>query len=208
MKPHVFLLIVLTLSSCYNRFSCGPSQNKNLGTIDLSKTFKSWNLEQQIDTLFFVSKTDTLVLVKKNYNSPKHKQVKAYNICQRIDIKPYTAYAYYEYPNKASYFQGDDILLHLDPEITLDNETREETLYLNLAHGNHSLKAAVPLAQGVTEGPFFDASTRFVFKDSITLQGVRFRDVWVCDSLNSQMYYSASLGLVGIGIDGRGFLRE
>ena len=203
MKPHVFLLFLfLVLSSCYNRFSCGPAQNKNLGTISFSKMFQDWNLAQQTDSLVFVSKTDTVTLIKNDYNTQKHKQAKVYNVCQSIDIKPYTAYAYYEYPNQEHMFQDDAVVLHIDPVISYHEDTKQESLYLNLAHGNNSIKAAIPANHGTLKGPPFNThNTRFILQKTLSLDDKKFSNIWVCEANGLAMYYHSHKGIIAFSIN-------
>lgn len=210
MKQLVLVLLFsFSVSSCYNRFSCGPAQNKNLGAISFSSSFQDWNKENQHDTLFFSNSTDTLRLLTSTTTSSKPKRAKAYHVCESIDIKPYTAYAFYEYPNKERMFQGDATLLHIDPVIVYEDQQKQELLYLNLAYGNNSIKAAIPANTSDQKGPpFTTQGTRFIWQKTVSLGDKKFSYMWVCEANGLAMYYHPRKGMVAIRIDNTIFYKH
>lgn len=193
-----FVLTGLIQQSCFYRIKCDESKSVKIGDIEYSAKFARMELHRSDQELHFESNSGSLTF-KRNDNS--HNEIRRLNdekICEEIDIKPTSAYKYYEYPNWGCSFIDGPGIISIDPEMEKLDDKRGESLYLTFSSGNSSLKARVPVSNidtSITYQPFGEL---FQFKNSIDLDDREFENIWVFRKGKTAMYYSESLGIVAL----------
>jgi hypothetical protein len=203
-SPMIFLLISsLAFSSCVNRFKCDASNQVRLGEIDYSATFKEWEIEVASDLMKFTSSNETISLKKREANELPFKRLNEYLVCKSINIKPYRAYAYYEYKNLSSHFASDEMSVVIEPDISKEEGKRAESIYLTFykAGASNSIKARVPVTNLDLDKPREPFGVLFTFHDSIMLEDRNYTDVWMYKEENMAIYYNKENGIVALESD-------
>ena len=220
----IFLLgivICLLFSSCYYRRNCSSSDSIKLGETDYSDKFKEYNIERFEDTLIFKSSSNVLTLIRGEMPNKRPGAVREYSVCKGIDIKAYTAYAYYEYENLESMFYGDSSMLIITPDISAgknmrrkpiipvsaEKNMRREALYLSFTKKMPGAKGRVPVSNVDTTKTYSPFGELFKYHDSIELNGAVFHDIWFFKRHQEGIYYSKTLGVVALEADNEIFVR-
>lgn len=191
-------LITLMTTSCYHRTSCDSSDNKNLGKTDFTEEFKQWNTEQNTELMVFSNGTKNIELTRRKNTNKTAQRLKVKNLCESIDIKPYTAYSYYEYEDISSVFLGDNIIISVEPSMTNVEEVRTEVIFLSFNLENQGVKAQVPVINAekvISSEPY---GNKFEFKESIEIAGKTLKNVWHVEREKSQIFYSKKDGIIAI----------
>lgn len=213
MKNFTILIFGLTifigLSSCFQKINCDISKEKKLGNIEYSNQFKQFNIEASGNTISFSNGIEELIFIKNNSLEKRPQRLNDYKICESINIKPISAYAYYEYENLETVFQMDSAILVLSPEIEKLGNKRGESLYLNFSkEGVGTVKARVPISNIDTTITYQPFGELFKFNERITLGDQNFEDIWSFKSANLGIYYSKKSGVIALETNGNFFLRN
>ena len=214
MKINSTLLIlaisIIGLStSCFRRPSCDSSDEKKLGTIQYSATFNQFNIEKSNNTISFSSPTKELAFTRNTDIEKRPQRLNDYKVCESINIKPYSAYAYFEYENLESVFMRDFAILVITPEIEKIGDKRGESLYINFGkEGIGTIKARVPISNIDTTITYQPFGELFKFNPSINIGNQTFENIWSFRKENMGMYYSKSLGVVALEADGEFYFRN
>lgn len=195
-------------SYCTNRLRCNPSSSVLLGHVDFSERFEQMNIESGSDSLVFIGSNDALVFVRNNNRETDKRRFNAYKICTSIDIKPYTAYAYYEYNDRSSFFKGDSLLLVVQPAMSMEGEQVGESLYLSFSTNKGGLKARVPISNIDLNRRYMPYGELFELQDSVVLDGDIYRNVWKFTKERAAMYYHMRDGIVGLVVEDELYLRK
>jgi len=203
------IAIIGCLSSCLRRPNCDISNEKKLGEINYSNQFKQFNIEGSTNTISFSNATETLAFTRKNDADQRPRRLNDYKVCESINIKPYIAYAYFEYENLESVFLMDSAILVITPEIEKIGDKRGESLYLNFSkEGAGTVKARVPIKNIDTTKTYQPFGELFKLNSSITLANQTFENIWSFKKENMGMYYSKSLGVVALEANGEFYFRN
>ncbi|MEM9821834.1 MAG: hypothetical protein AAF985_12210 [Bacteroidota bacterium] len=204
----LLLLLVFLLNSCQKRFSCDESDHKKLGAIEFSPIFQEYTIEDQSNSMVFNDGESDLVFNRNNQIETTPYRLQEYNICESIDVKPFTAFAYYEYKNRSSAFVSNELLIEINPQIEKQNGNNAEFIYLSIAQ-NETFKASIPIGDQTEAPPFGNTNVRFEWKEQIELNGKVFYQVWHGQSANQRMglFYKKEQGIIAIEIEGRYYLR-
>lgn len=201
--------IISCLTSCFKKINCDISNEKKLGNIEYSNQFKKFNLESSTNTISFRNGTEELIFTKNNSLEKYPRRLNEYKVCESINIKPFTAYAYYEYENLEIFFQMDSAVLVLTPEIEKLGNKRGESLYINFSkEGVGTVKARVPISNidpNITYQPFGEL---FKFNDRITLGNQTFEDIWSFKKGTTGIYYSKKTGVIALEAKGKFYIRN
>lgn len=202
----LLLSLITVMSSCFNRFSCDQSDDKNLGRISFSQEFTTWNIEANVDTLVFESASDKMVMVVQENSREKYHRLREYDICEEIDIKPYTAYAYYEYPNMNRFYSSNKGILVLEPSMENIEGTRTESLFITASLSDfYSVKARVPISHVEKIKPESPNGRLFTYHESISLGDRTYSRVWhytkTADPYSTSLIYSKEKGVLAIQVN-------
>lgn len=214
MKFNSIVLLILiatvgSLTSCFQKVNCDISSDKNLGNIDYSNEFKQFNIEARANTISFSNSMEEFIFTKNNNLEKRPRRLNDYKVCESINIKPYVAYAYYEYENLETVFQMDSAVLVLTPEIEKLGNKRGESLYINFSkEGAGTLKARVPISNidtSITYEPFGEL---FKYNNRITIGNQNFENIWSFTKENMGIYYSKNLGIIALKANGKFYIRS
>lgn len=199
-------LLSMSLVSCVKRINCDESNSKKIGTIQYSQALNQANIEEQSNSMTFTNGERSVKLSRAALNTIPHR-LNDHIICEEIDIKPYIAYAYYEYVNKDNMFSGDSITILFEPIIEGSKEHPKNLLYINLAYGiSSSLKGGISFDDKSVSPS--DIIHPFELQDSILLRDKTFKNIWVSESEDAGIYYSLTDGIVAIKMKNEIWLRE
>lgn len=196
--PLIFLglLAILALSQCTKKVNCDESDNKRLGSITYSDSFKAMNKEADTRVITFFHGSDTVTL--ENIPIAQEEQwLIDHKICESIDIKPYFAYAYYAYPGYTRVFSSGDMLLSINAEIQEENKERFELLYFNWSEWNRGYKCVLPVGKA-DYMPEEESVKTMQYHSKMVLGGKEYSDVWGYEELGNGIYYQAASGVVAI----------
>lgn len=203
----VFCIIGLS-TSCFRRPHCDISNEKKLGNIEYSDQFYQFNIENSNNTLSFSNASGELVFIRKNNPEKRPQRLNDYKVCESINIKPYTAFAYFEYENLESVFGMDSAILVITPEIEKIGDKRGESLYLNFSkEGAGTVKARVPISNIDTTKTYQPFGELFKFHASNTLGNQTFENIWSFRKDNMGIYYSKDSGIVALEANGEFYFR-
>ena len=204
-----FTVILLSFcSGCIRKVNCDSTKSKKLGTIEYSDKFKEFNIEDTKNTISFKSDSEELVFTRNTETTQNPKRYLDYKICESIDIKPSTAYAYYEYENLEGIFQTDSAILVITPDISKDINDREESLYLNFSKdGSIGVKARVPISNIDTTRTYQPFGELFKYHESINLGDKELEKVWSFKKEGTGIYYSKQLGIIALEANGKFYFR-
>lgn len=203
------MAIIGSLSSCFQKINCDISKEKKLGNIEYSNQFKQFNIEASVNTISFSNGTEEMIFTKNNSLEKRPQRLNEYKVCESINIKPYSAYAYYEYENLETVFQMDSAILVLSPEIEKLGNKRGESLYLNFSkEGVGTVKARVPISNIDTTITYQPFGELFTFKERITLGNQVFEDIWSFKEGTTGIYYSKKMGLIALEANGKFYIRN
>ena len=190
-------LTILVFISCERGVVCNENDNKNLGQISYSE-MNDFNTEKETSTLTLMRNSGLLELPLTNTSNSPNQWID-YKVCESVDVKPYSAYAYYEYENINRTFSNEDVLISIEPQI-LNNDGEElEVIYINLAHNNSSIKGIVPVDELGEYEPELDV---FDFMGTISINNKTFYQSYLFEKDDLKIYYSKDQGIVGVNIDG------
>ena len=196
-------------TSCFQRVNCDSSDDKNLGNIDYSNQFKQFNIEKSNNTISFSNSTEELTFTRKNNPELRPRRLNDTKICESIDVKSYTAYAYYEYENLESTFSMDTAILVLTPEIEKIGDKRGESLYINFSkEGAGTVKARVPISNIDTTKTYQPFGELFKFQASIQIGNQTFENIWSFRKDNMGIYYSKSSGVIALETNAKFYFRN
>jgi hypothetical protein len=197
---------VLLLTSCTKRLNCDSSDNENLGTTDYSEAFKAWSIETDSEILSFYSNDgDTLRLAAQSIVVEEPRWLIESVVCEEaLDVKPFKAYAYYEYEDKTRSFGGenDKAFLSIEPEIALHDEVRTESIFITLSTGAAtSIKGQVPVtnSQSIPQSEPF--GLHFTHLDRVELGDQAYTDIWVLSEDTLSIFYHSEIGIAALAID-------
>lgn len=200
--PLLAYSLVLMLTSCFHKTSCDSRHDEALGEIDYSTDFQNCEIERSVDFLTFSSENTSITLQKSTTPNLEPNRLLDHEICQSLDIKPYTAYAYYEYENLNMVFSEESLLISIEPFIFEENTERKEVIFFTLSpETSESIKASVPIYDAVVGEPLGLQNTQFIFQEQIELNDTLFEDIWVCQQDGNGIYYSKEKGLVAIELN-------
>ena len=201
----IFLLMIsLALSSCINKFKCDASNQVRLGEIDYSDAFKEWETEQSYDIMKFTASNNNITLKRnEDTNAGTYRRLNEYLVCRSINIKPYSAYAYYEYKDLSSHFISDNMSVVIEPDISKEDGKRAESIYLTFYKTgvSNSIKARVPVTNLDLDKPGEPFGVLFTFHDSIRLEDRHYTNVWMYKEENMAIYYHKNQGVVALESD-------
>lgn len=200
--------ISLMTTSCYHRVSCDSGDNKNLGKTDFSEEFKQWSIENSTEDIVFSNGTKTIKLNKREETNKTAQRIKVKNICESIDIKPYTAYSYYEYDDISSSFLGEQIILSVEPSMTMVEKVRTEVIFLSFNLNGEGVKAQVPVINAEKVKVSEPYGRKFELKEAIEIAGKTFKNVWHIEREKNQIVYSKKDGILAIAQGDDVYLRQ
>jgi len=199
-----FMLLVLCImfTSCFNKIKCSSADDKKLGVIDYTTEFKTYETESSKNSITFTGSDNKVYVFNKT--SPSEltpRRLVEYEICRSIDVKPYTAYAYYEYENISNLFNTDSMVISIESEIANEQGVRTEVIFLNFAKNFSGLKGKIPISniQAIqSEEPF---GILFEFFSNYELDNQNYNDIWVLKKEGVGIYYSKTNGIVALEAD-------
>lgn len=209
-----FLILILAISilgftSCIRQSNCDNSREKNLGRIDYSNEFQEFEIEIVPKKITFSNSTDELVFTKNENPNPPPRRLNEYIVCESINIKPYTAYAFHEYDNLENVFLEDSSVLVLNPEIEKIGDQRGESLYINFGQeGVGNIKGRVPINNIDTTITYQPFGELFKFRENINIGNQPFEKIWFFRKGNMGMYYSKENGVVALEAGGEFYYRN
>ncbi len=205
----ILFTIGIISSSCSNKIKCSATDDKKLGVIEYTAEFKTYENEGSKNSMTFKdSDNNSFVLNKTSPNETVPRRLVEYEICKSIDVKPYTAYAYYEYENISHLFSNDSMIINVEAQIANEQGVRTETIFLNFGKNNISLKGKIPITnvQAIqSEEPF---GILFEFFSNFELDNQNYNDIWVLKKEGVGIYYSKTNGIVAIEADGKVYHRN
>lgn len=200
----IIILGLLSLNSCKQGLRCDAEDNEKLGEIAYDDILH-YNIESDELQLNFegINKSISLPLINVSDRSP-HWWID-HEICESLDVKPYRAYAYYEYDNLNQVFGNDSTLISIEPQIINDAGNELEALYINIAHENQALKGIIMVDQSDSYQPELDI---FEFEDYLQINGIVLTDVWRLQKEGLGVYYNKNNGVEAIQIDNVYFFKQ
>ena len=196
-------------TSCFHRVNCDSSNDKKLGNIEYSNQFKQFNIEKFNNTISFSNTSEQFTFTRKNNPELRPRRLNDSKVCESINIKPYTAFAYYEYDNLESTFLMDSAVLVLTPEIEKLGNKRGESLYINFGkEGAGTVKARVPISNIDTTKTYQPFGELFKFQNRIQIGNQEFENIWSFRKDNMGIYYSKNLGIVALEANGKFYFRN
>jgi len=201
------ITIIGCFSSCFQRINCDISKDKKLGNIKYSNEFKQYSIEGVGNKISFNHSSETFIFTRNINPDKRPRRLNDYKVCESINIKPYTAYAYYEYENLETVFQMDSAILVLTPEIEKLGNKRGESLYINFSkEGVGTLKGRVPISNIDTTVTYQPFGELFKFNDRITIGNQDFENIWSFTKENIGIYYSKNLGIIALEANGKFYI--
>lgn len=206
----ILLLSILIIStSCFRRPNCDSTKEKNLGRIDYTQQFKQFNMEGTNNSITFSNAEEKLVFTKNKNSTQEPRRLNDYKICESINIKPYTAYAYYQYDNLESVFLVDSAILVLSPEIEKAGDKRGESLYINFGkEGAGTIKARIPITNIDTTITYQPFGELFTFQERLTIGDRPYGDIWFFRKEKMGIYYSKEVGVMALEANGVFYYRN
>lgn len=196
-------------TSCLQKINCDSSKEKYLGRIEYTQQFKQFNTEQTAKRISFSSTEDELVFTKDQNSPQRPRRLNDYKICESINIKPYMAYAYYEYDNLESVFLADSTILVLSPEIEKLGDKRGESLYINFSkEGAGTIKARIPITNIDTTITYQPFGELFTFQERIPIGDRPYQNIWFFKKENMGMYYNKEVGVIALEANGVFYYRN
>lgn len=207
LSIHVYAIIfsgLLMFNSCKQGLTCDAEDNEKLGEIEYNDVLQ-YNIEKDSEVLFFEGDSGTIKLPKSDVNNDTPHWWIDHEICESIDVKPYRAYAYYEYENINQLFGNDSTLISIEPQILNDDGSELEVIYINIAHKNQSLKGVIFIDQVNTYMAELD---EFESKEFLQVDGVILNNIWILEEDGLGVFYSKQNGVEAIQIENRYYFRS
>lgn len=212
IKPSLFILllaIIIGNLSCLRHPNCDSSKEKYLGRIDYTFQLKQFNMENTNNSITFSNAQEELVFTKNNNIAQEPRRLNDYKVCESLNIKPYMAYAYYEYDNLESVYMVDGGILVTSPEIEKLGDKRGESFYINFGkEGVGNIKARIPITNIDTTITYQPFGELFTFQKRMTIGDKPFEDIWFFRKENMGMYYSKEVGVVALEANGVFYYRN
>lgn len=207
------LITTLLLTSCTKRLNCDSSDNKYLGTTDYSDAFKTWSIESDSDVLSFYSDNgETLHLSAQSIITEEPRWLVESVVCEEaLDVKPFKAYAYYEYEDKTQIFstENSEVLLSIEPEIALFDDVITESIFINLSTDfATSIKGQVPVTNPQSIPQTEPSGLHFSHHELLELGDEVYDDIWVLDDDQLSIHYKANIGIAALIINEQVYYRS
>lgn len=207
------LIATLLLASCTKRLNCDSSDNEYLGTTDYSDTFKTWSIESDSDVLSFYSDNgDTLHLSAQSSITEEPRWLIESVVCEEaLDVKPFKAYAYYEYEDKTQIFSTEnaEVLVSIEPEIALFDDVITESIFINLSTDvATSIKGQVPVTNPQSIPQTEPSGLHFSHHELLELGAHVYDHIWILDEDQLSIYYSDKIGIAALRINEQVYYRS
>lgn len=211
MRPLIIypvLLLLLVVQSCSPKTFCNEDSEENLGKKEFSAEFKSYNIEEGVNSMVFTNDQETLE-IGSTQTEFFNNRVNDHEICRSFDIKPYIAYAYYTFDKLSKFYQGDELLLTIEPVFHQYNGDYFERIYLNLSYGiSTTIKGYVRVSPDDNVVHSNDSIQPFAVEKNYELDGKTFDQLWIYEDGEIGIYYNKDKGIVAIKREGKIYFRK
>ncbi len=191
-----FASLALLLTSGCNP-PCDTSDEENLGPINYSQEFQTWNLEAAASSLSFSRGSTQVVLNELPQTNNTAARLHVRKVCTTFDVKPYTAWAYYAYDNMDKIFSSNGYLINITAEIAGSDTNPSESIYINLSRdGQATIKGYIQVTNPQPPQP--GNITPFQFNGTLLIDGRSFDNIWSYEKDGMGIYYNKVNGIIAL----------